>query len=72
LPDHAKRDIRASLDNVAIAWDASRPAARALADALPLIQHGRQVRIFKHADPSGDCGTHVPLREAALIQVEPV
>ncbi len=50
LPDHAKREIRASLDNVAIAWDASRPAARALADALPLIQQGRQVRIFTVVD----------------------
>ena len=50
LPDHAKREIPASLDNIAIAWDASRPAARALADALPLIQQGRQVRIFTVVD----------------------
>lgn len=34
-----------SFDVVGIAWDFSRPAARAVADALPLLQRARTVRV---------------------------
>lgn len=34
------------LDHIAIAWDASRVAARALADALPMLADGGQVSIL--------------------------
>ncbi|MCI3953839.1 MAG: Universal stress protein UspA, partial [Burkholderiales bacterium] len=34
-----------SLDTVAIAWDFSRPAARAVADALPLLERAKRVRV---------------------------
>ena len=34
-----------ALDNVVIAWDGSRPAARAVADALPILERAKEVRI---------------------------
>lgn len=34
-----------AFDKVGIAWDFSRPAARALADALPLLQHAKRIRV---------------------------
>lgn len=34
-----------SLEAVAVAWDASRPAARAVADSLPLLQRAAGIRI---------------------------
>ena len=34
-----------TFDKVGIAWDFSRPAARALADALPLLQRAKRVRV---------------------------
>ena len=36
----------ASLDKVAIAWDFSRAAARALADAMPLLKKAKRVHVF--------------------------
>ena len=33
-------------DNVVIAWDGSRPAARAVADSLPLLERAREVRVL--------------------------
>ena len=35
-----------ALDNVVIAWDGSRPAARAVADALPMLERAKEVRIL--------------------------
>ncbi len=34
------------LDTVVVAWDGSRPAARAVADAMPLLRHARAVHIL--------------------------
>jgi nucleotide-binding universal stress UspA family protein len=50
FPDDSKRALPASLGNVAVAWDFSRAAARAIADALPLLQQARQVRVFTVID----------------------
>lgn len=36
----------ASLDIVALAWDHSRAAARALADAMPILEKAKQVHVF--------------------------
>lgn len=36
----------ASLDIIAVAWDFSRPAARALADAMPILEKAKRVHIF--------------------------
>jgi nucleotide-binding universal stress UspA family protein len=44
IPEHLPR-AEARLDAVAIAWDFSRTAARAVADALPLLERAKLVRI---------------------------
>lgn len=38
------------IDNVVVAWDHSRAAARALADAMPILQQAKQVRVVTFAD----------------------
>ena len=45
LPEASRRGRAPSLDTVAIAWDFSRPAARAVADALPLLERAKRVRV---------------------------
>jgi nucleotide-binding universal stress UspA family protein len=40
----------ASLDHIAVAWDASRVAARALGDALPLLAEGGRVSVLTVQD----------------------
>jgi len=44
-PEVSKRGTSWSFDVVGVAWDFSRPAARALADALPILQLAKKVRI---------------------------
>lgn len=50
-----------SLNTVAIAWDESRTAARAVSDAIPLLGHARAVRILtvrgEKSIPSKDPGS---------------
>jgi nucleotide-binding universal stress UspA family protein len=46
LPDDAKRQFPNSFDSIAVAWDFSRAATRAVADALPLLERGKNIRIF--------------------------
>ncbi len=45
LPEVAKSSDPLSLDVVAVAWDFSRPAARAVADALPILERAKTVRV---------------------------
>jgi nucleotide-binding universal stress UspA family protein len=45
-PRDLKDGAALSLDNIAIAWDSSRAATRAVSDALPLLQCAKQVRVF--------------------------
>jgi nucleotide-binding universal stress UspA family protein len=45
-PSGARKVERTTFDRVAIAWDSSRPAARAVADALPLLQRAAKTRVF--------------------------
>lgn len=44
-PEAPKRDAALSFDTVCVAWDFGRPAARALADALPILQLAKKVRV---------------------------
>jgi nucleotide-binding universal stress UspA family protein len=45
LPQHSRaREL--VLDTVVIAWDGSRPAARAVADALPFLERAKTVRVL--------------------------
>jgi nucleotide-binding universal stress UspA family protein len=50
LPNSGERELSPMLDSVAIAWDFSRPATRAVADAMPFIRRARQVRIVTVVD----------------------
>jgi hypothetical protein len=34
------------MDRIVVAWDFGRPAARALADAIPLLQRATQIRVI--------------------------
>jgi nucleotide-binding universal stress UspA family protein len=45
LPEEPKRRMPSSLDVVGVAWDFSRPAARAVADALPILERAKMVRV---------------------------
>lgn len=45
LPDPTRYTWELALDNIAIAWDFGRPAARAVADALPILQQAGAVRV---------------------------
>lgn len=45
-PKGLKSGAALSLDNIAVAWDSSRAAARAISDALPLLQCAKHVRVF--------------------------
>ncbi|WP_230533986.1 universal stress protein [Microvirga roseola] len=48
LPEAAKREF--ALKTIAVAWDANRPAARAVADALPLLAMADVVRAITVVD----------------------
>ena len=50
LPHTRKRAGAFALDVVAVAWDFSRPAARAVADALPLLQKAKKVHVLTVAN----------------------
>jgi nucleotide-binding universal stress UspA family protein len=50
FPDAPKREIAGSFKYVAVAWDHSRPSTRAIADALPILQQAKQVRVFTVVD----------------------
>jgi nucleotide-binding universal stress UspA family protein len=50
FPDDSKRELPSYLKNAVVAWDFSRPATRAIADALPLLQRAKQVRVFTVVD----------------------
>jgi nucleotide-binding universal stress UspA family protein len=49
-PEEFADRLAARLDRVAIAWDHTAPAARAVADALPLLQAAASVRIITATD----------------------
>lgn len=50
LPENFSRIRAFALDRVVVAWDFSRSAARAVADAMPLLVKSRQVRILTVID----------------------
>jgi hypothetical protein len=64
FPDVSRREVPTSLGNVAIAWDNSRPSARAVTDASPILQQAKRVRVFSVIDDKpiteakGERGSH--------------
>jgi nucleotide-binding universal stress UspA family protein len=44
-PNTTEKPRALSLERIGIAWDSSRPAARAIADALPILREAKVVRV---------------------------
>jgi len=63
LPEGATRQLPSSINTVAVAWDHSRPAARAVSDALPLLRTAKRVLVVTVADekrlPRPDSGVEL-------------
>lgn len=49
-PEKLADGLGSTVEHIAIAWDQSAPAARAIADAMPLLQAAATVRIFTVTD----------------------
>jgi nucleotide-binding universal stress UspA family protein len=49
-PEELASELAVTFDNAVIAWDHTAPAARAVADALPMLQAARNVRIITATD----------------------
>lgn len=50
FPEKPVRRLATSFRNVAVAWDGSRPATRAVADAMPFLRRATSVRVFTATD----------------------
>ncbi|MFI4996615.1 MAG: universal stress protein [Hyphomicrobiales bacterium] len=50
FPEEPQRELAGAMDNVALAWDSSGPATRAMTDAFPLLERSRTLRIFTVVD----------------------
>ena len=57
-----------SLDHIAIAWDASRVAARALGDALPLLAKGGRISVLTVKDEKPLSGTDLAQALATSLE----
>jgi nucleotide-binding universal stress UspA family protein len=63
FPERATRPLAKSFESIAVAWDGSRAAARAVADAMPFLRRASHVRIFSAIDdkpmPSASRGREI-------------
>lgn len=50
FPEAPVRKLATSFGSVAVAWDGSRPATRAVADAMPFLRRAKTVRAFTATD----------------------
>jgi nucleotide-binding universal stress UspA family protein len=50
LPETTMRELPLTINHVAVAWDNSRAATRAVADGLPFLQIAKQISIFTVVD----------------------
>jgi nucleotide-binding universal stress UspA family protein len=50
LPETTTRQLSTSFDRAAVAWDHSRPATRAVADALPMLRAAKHVHVVTVVD----------------------
>ena len=50
LPEGTTRVLSTSFNTIVVAWDYSRPATRAVADALPLLQAAKRVHVVTVVD----------------------
>ena len=74
VPEELPR-TEAKLDAIAVAWDFGRTAARAVADAIPLLERGKTVRIlcvtneksFKSTRASSELAAHLARHGVEVI-----
>jgi nucleotide-binding universal stress UspA family protein len=64
FPEDPNLSLSLCLDNVAVAWDFSPPATRAVADALPFLRLAKQVRLFTVIDDKPIDKSHASARLA--------
>ena len=57
LPEERAADLRPELENVMIAWDHSARAARAVGDAMPILQAANSVRVVTVTDEKTEAMT---------------
>jgi nucleotide-binding universal stress UspA family protein len=50
LPEDASRELSSPCSTAVVAWDYSRPAARAVGDALPLLRAAKHVHVVTVID----------------------
>lgn len=50
FPERPVRPLPKAFKRIAVAWDGSRPAARAVTDAMPFLRRASHVRIFAATD----------------------
>jgi nucleotide-binding universal stress UspA family protein len=50
FPETSVRPLATSFASIAVAWDGSRPATRAVADAMPFLRRAKSVRAFTATD----------------------
>ncbi len=62
-PEERTPELAVAFDRVMIAWDHTAPAARAVADALPLLQDAVEVRVVT----ATDAGTPAELESGAAL-----
>jgi len=72
LPDPSRYKRSPMFQTVAIAWDFSRPAARAVADALPILQQADRVRAVTVAHEKSIRTTRTNEQLAAHLQMHGV
>ena len=58
----------ATLDHIAIAWDASQVAARALGDALPLLAEGGRISVLTVEDEKPLSGSDIAKSLASVLE----
>ncbi|MBR1125176.1 universal stress protein [Bradyrhizobium lablabi] len=63
-PETTADTLSATFDDIAIAWDHTAPAARAVGDAIPLLKRATRVRIVTATDRASDAqrGSSAALR----------
>ena len=74
IPEEPSR-LDAQLNSIAVAWDFSRTAARAVADAIPLLERAKTVRIlcvtneksFESSRGSSDLAAHLSRHGISVI-----
>ena len=72
FPERSVRQLPKTFSRIAVAWDGSRQATRAIADAMPFLRRAKHVRIFAAIDDKPTIGTLRGAEIAASLMSEGV